>query len=31
MKKTLVIQLKQIGDVLLSSPVCNNLDKISKL
>lgn len=27
MKKILVIQLKQIGDVLLSSPVCNTLKK----
>ena len=25
MKKILVIQLKQIGDVLLSSPICNTL------
>lgn len=27
MKKILVIQLKQIGDVLLSSPICNTLKK----
>lgn len=27
MKKILVIQLKQIGDVLLSSPLCNTLKK----
>ncbi len=27
MKRILVIQLKQIGDVLLSSPICNSLRK----